>query len=294
MSHKSGFVSIIGYPNTGKSTLMNSLLGERLSIVSPKAQTTRHRIMGILSGEDFQIVYSDTPGVIRPNYLLQEYMVSAVLSSLTDADVILLVTEPAEPFSDEKILGKIRENKTPVVVVVNKIDLSNEEAVKKELAAWQERIPGCEAIPASALHHFNLGKVLDAILERLPEGPAYYPKDELTDRSERFFVSEIIREQLLLQFGQEIPYSCEVSVNSFKEEGQLVRIQADIYTERESQKAIILGHQGSAIKKLGTAARKEIEQFLDKKVFLELRVKVEKYWREDQRMLRRFGYQPNE
>jgi GTP-binding protein Era len=294
MTHRSGFVSIIGYPNTGKSTLMNSLLGERLSIVSPKAQTTRHRIMGILSGEDFQIVYSDTPGVLRPNYLLQESMLSAVMASLTDADVVLLVTEPAEPFRDDKILEKIGEHNIPVVVVVNKIDLSSQEAVMAELAAWGQRIPGCTAIPASALHKFNLGKVLDAILEYLPEGPGFYPKDELTDRSERFFISEIIRGQLLLQYGQEIPYSCEVTVNSFKEEGQLVRIQADIWTERESQKAIVLGHQGTAIKKLGTASRKEAEQFLGKKVFLELRVKVEKNWREDRLKLRRFGYLADE
>jgi len=273
---------------------MNSLLGERLSIVSPKAQTTRHRIVGILSGEDFQIVYSDTPGMIRPHYLLQQYMVSAVFAALDDADVILLVTEVSEPFAEEQILAKIRENRTPVVVVVNKIALSDEEAVKRELGRWQERIPGSEVIPISALHKFNLGRVLDSILDRLPEGPAYYPKDELTDRSERFFVSEIIREKLLLQYKDEVPYSCEVHVNTFTAEGQLIKIQADIYVERESQKAIILGHEGGAIKKMGTAARREIEGFLGKKVFLELWVKVEKNWREDKKMLRRFGYQPED
>jgi len=294
MSHKAGFVTIIGYPNAGKSTLMNALVGEKLSIITPKAQTTRHRIMGILSGDDFQIVYSDTPGIIRPHYLLHRSMMSAVMASIADADVILLVTEPGTPFDHEQVMDTLHRQETPLFVVLNKIDLSNEEAVKNDLNRWQSEFPKAGIIPVSALHRFNLGLLLDSILEKIPESPPFYPPDELSDRSERFFVSEIIREKIFLQFGEEIPYSCEVAVESFKEEEKLTRIEATIFVARESQKAILLGNHGSAIKRLGTAARKEIEEFLDKHIFLGLTIKVEKNWRENERMLKRFGYSVTE
>jgi len=290
MTHKAGFVSIIGYPNVGKSTLMNALVGERLSIITPKAQTTRHRIMGILSGDDFQIVYSDTPGIIKPHYLLHRSMMAAVFSSLSDADAILLVTEIDTPFDNEQILSKLNEHETPVIVVINKVDLSSEEVVKQAIEKWQTRFPDSEVIPVSALYKFNLGKLLDLIIDKLPDHPEYYPKDELSDRSERFFVSEMIREKIFLLFGEEIPYSCEVIVDAFKEEEKLTRIEATIYVSRNSQKAIILGKQGKAIKKLGMEARKEIEAFLDQHIFLGLTVKVEKNWRENERLLKRFGY----
>ncbi len=290
MTHKAGFVSIIGYPNVGKSTLMNALVGERLSIITPKAQTTRHRIMGILSGDDFQIVYSDTPGIIKPHYLLHRSMMAAVLSSLSDADAILLVTEIDTPFDNEQILRKLKEHETPIIVVINKVDLSSEMVVKQAMEKWQARFPDSDVIPVSALHKFNLGRLLDLIIDKLPDNPEYYPKDELSDRSERFFVSEIIREKIFLLFGEEIPYSCEVIIDAFKEDENITRIEATIYVSRESQKAIILGKQGKAIKKLGMAARKEIEAFLDQHIFLGLTVKVEKNWRENERLLKRFGY----
>ena len=290
MTHKAGFVSIIGYPNVGKSTLMNALVGERLSIITPKAQTTRHRIMGILSGDDFQIVYSDTPGIIKPHYLLHRSMMAAVLSSLSDADAIILVTEIDTPFDNEQILSKLKERATPIIVVINKVDLSSEEVVKQAMEKWQAQFPESNVIPVSALHKFNLGRLLDLIIDKLPDNLEYYPKDELSDRSERFFVSEMIREKIFLLFGEEVPYSCEVIVDSFKEDENITRIEATIYVSRESQKAIILGKQGKAIKKLGMAARKEIEAFLDQHIFLGLTVKVEKNWRENERMLKRFGY----
>lgn len=290
MSHKAGFVSIIGYPNVGKSTLMNALVGEPLSIITPKAQTTRHRIMGILSGDDYQIVYSDTPGVIRPHYRLHQAMMSAVLSSIEDADVVLLVTEPGNEFNEETILRKFRDSKTPVIVVINKIDLGNMESLEAEVEKWEEKMNQATILPVSALHRVNLDQVFKAIYRLLPDAPPFYPKDELTDRSQRFFVSEIIREKILLNYGQEIPYSVEVAVESFKEEKDIARIEATIYVARETQKGILLGHQGSAIKKLGTIARKDIETFLEQHVYLELRIKVAKNWREDDRALRRFGY----
>jgi len=290
MTHKAGFVSIIGYPNVGKSTLMNALVGERLSIITPKAQTTRHRIMGILSGDDFQIVYSDTPGIIKPHYLLHRSMMAAVLSTLSDADAIVLVTEIDTPFDNEQILRKLKEHETPIIVVINKVDLSSEMVVKQAMEKWQARFPDSDVIPVSALHKFNLGRLLDLIIDKLPDNPEYYPKDELSDRSERFFVSEIIREKIFLLFGEEIPYSCEVIIDAFKEDENITRIEATIYVSRESQKAIILGKQGKAIKKLGMAARKEIEAFLDQHIFLGLTVKVEKNWRENERLLKRFGY----
>jgi GTP-binding protein Era len=290
MSHKAGFVSIIGYPNVGKSTLMNALLGERLSIITPKAQTTRHRIMGILSGDDYQVVYSDTPGVIEPHYKLHRAMMSAVFAALDDADVVLLLTESGNDFKQEEILNKLKEATIPVIVVINKIDLGNMEVLEAEVAKWMKTLEKSTVLPVSALHNLNLDQVFKAIIHHLPESPAFYPKDELTDRSQRFFVSEIIREKILLNFSQEVPYSTEVAVESFKEEDHITRITATIFVARETQKGILLGHQGSAIKKLGTDARKDIESFLQKHIFLELRVKVAKDWREDERALKRFGY----
>ncbi len=290
MAHKAGFVSIIGRPNTGKSTLMNMLVGERLAIVSHKVQTTRHRIMGIITGEDFQVVFSDTPGILKPHYKLHKAMMSAVYSAMDDSDVILLITETGSEFPDQDILHWLRSGKIPVIVIVNKIDLSNQAAVEEEISRWNHELPGSEAIPVSALHCFNIARVFDSILRLLPESPAYFPADQLTDRSQRFFVSEIIREKILLNFAKEIPYSTEVAVEAFVEDENLIRIKAYIYVARESQKAILLGHEGLAIKKLGTDARKDIEEFLEKHVFLELIVKVSKDWREDEKALKRFGY----
>ena len=290
MAHKAGFVSIIGYPNVGKSTLMNALLGEKLSIITPKAQTTRHRIMGIFSGDDYQIVYSDTPGVIKPHYKLHRAMMSAVFSAIDDADVILIVTEPGNEFREDDILSRIRSSASPVIVAINKIDLGTMETMGTEVEKWIKTLENATVLPVSALHNLNLDQVFKAILHHLPESPAFYPKDEITDRSQRFFVSEIIREKILLNFSQEVPYSTEVAVESFKEETHITRIVATIFVARETQKGILLGHQGSAIKKLGTDARKDIEAFIGKHIFLELRVKVAKDWREDDRALSRFGY----
>ncbi len=290
MTHIAGFVSILGYPNAGKSTLMNALIGEKLSIITHKAQTTRHRIMGIISGDDYQVVYSDTPGVIRPRYPLQRAMMSAVFSALSDADLILLVTEHDNDFADPDVLGKIQKGQRPVIVAINKIDLTGPDRLPEAVAHWESVLPGAAILPVSALHGVNLDQVMKAILSLLPESPAFYPKDELTDRSQRFFVSEIIREKILLQFMQEIPYSSEVVVESFKEEPQITRISATIYVTRESQKAIILGHKGQSIKKLGTEARKDLEIFLGQHVFLELRIKVSREWRDNETALRRFGY----
>jgi len=290
MTHKAGFVSIIGNPNVGKSTLMNVLVGERLAIVTHKVQTTRHRIMGIFSGEDFQVVYSDTPGILKPHYLLHKAMMSTVLSALSDADVILLVTVPGEEFPREEILARLKDPGVPLIVLINKIDLSGQPAVETEMAKWKNLMPGAEVIPVSALHCFNTARVFDKILELIPENPPYFPKEELSDRSQRFFVSEIIREKILLNYQQEIPYSVEVAVDQFREEESLIRIKAFLFVARESQKAILLGNRGRAIKKLGMDARKDIEEFLEKHVFLELVVKVSKEWREDENTLKRFGY----
>jgi GTPase len=294
MTHKAGYVTIIGSPNVGKSTLMNVMIGEKLSIITHKAQTTRHRIMGIFSGEDFQMIYSDTPGILKPHYLLHKAMISAIHSSIADADIILLVTEIGENFQHEEILKQLRELETPVIVLINKIDLSDQAKVESEIERWKMILHNADIIAISALHCFNTALVFDTILSRLPESPPFYPKDELTDRSQRFFVSEIIREKILLNFSKEVPYSVEVVVDTFKEEEKIVRILAYLFVSRESQKAIILGHQGKAIKKLGTEARMDIEQFLDKHVFLELHVKVSKEWRNDERSLKRFGYPINE
>ncbi len=291
MSHKAGFVNIIGYPNVGKSTLMNALVGEKLSIITSKAQTTRHRIMGIVNGDDFQIIYSDTPGIIKdPSYKMHEFMNQYIETALLDADVMLLIHESGQQFMDEGIISRIKKAEVPVVVIINKIDLTSQELVVTEMSEWKSKLPNAEIIPVSALRTFNIPKVFDVILSLLPENPPFFPKDELTDRSVRFFVSEIIREKVFLNYRKEIPYSVEVIVDEYKEEPKLVRISTTVYVERESQKAIILGHMGKSIKKVGTEARKDIEEFIGSKVFLEITVKVNKDWREKENMLKRFGY----
>jgi GTP-binding protein Era len=289
--HKSGFVNIIGNPNAGKSTLMNALVGERISIITSKAQTTRHRIMGIVNGDDFQVVYSDTPGIIRPKYKLQEGMMQFVGTALMDADILLLVIDLTDDQPiEEQAYAKIKKAKVPVMILLNKSDLVDQKRVEERSAFWKNEFPQSEIIPVSALKEKNTAFVFERILALLPEHPAYFPKDELTDKPERFFVSEIVREKILLLYDQEIPYSCEVVVEEFKEGDHLVKIRANIFVSRESQKAIILGHQGKAIKQLGTNARLDIEKFLQKKVFLELFVKVDKDWRDSDRELKRFGY----
>ncbi len=291
MGHKSGFVNILGNPNVGKSTLMNLLVGERLSVITPKAQTTRHRIMGILSGDDYQIVYSDTPGILNPKYKLQAAMMRSVESALEDADLIIYVTDVVETVSkNEAQLARILNNTVPKIIVVNKIDLTTQEELEKIVAKWAEMAPGVPILPVSALNRFNTDVLLKEVIKRLPEGPAYFPEGQLTDRYERFFVSEIIRGKIFETYQKEIPYSVEVEIESFKEEPSLTRISAVIYTARDSQKGIIIGHKGSMLKRVGTGARKEIEEFLGKKVFLELFVKVEHEWRDNPRMLKKFGY----
>ncbi len=289
--HKSGFVNIIGYPNVGKSTLMNEMVGEKLSIITSKAQTTRHRIMGIVNGDDFQIVYSDTPGIVRnPSYKMHQYMNQYINTAIRDADIVLLMTEPGLRFSENEIIDKLIMSTVKVIVVINKIDLSNQEAIMQEIEDWKTKIPNSEVIPVSALNNFNIEKVFDTIIDLLPEHEAYFPKDELTDKSTRFFVSEIIREKILLNYKKEIPYSAEVAIDQYKEDERLIRISALIYVNRDTQKAIILGHQGSAIKRTATAARLDIEKFTGKKVFLEVTVKVSKDWRDDENSLKNFGY----
>lgn len=291
MSHKAGFVNIIGYPNVGKSTLMNALVGEKLSIITSKAQTTRHRIMGIVNGEDFQIIYSDTPGIVRdPSYKMHEYMNQYIESALIDADVILLMNEAGQQFEEYEIIDRIKKSSVPVIVIINKIDLSNQEDIFVEIDYWKLKLPDAEVIPISATRKFNISKVFDVILDLIPQNPPFFPKDELTDRSVRFFVSEIIREKVFTNYKKEVPYAVEVSVDEYKEEPKLVRISTTIFVDRESQKAIILGHQGKSIKKVGTEARKDIEEFIHNKVFLEITVKVNKDWREKENMLKRFGY----
>ncbi len=291
MAHKSGFVNIIGSPNVGKSTLMNVLVGERLSIITSKAQTTRHRIMGIVNGEDFQIVYSDTPGVLKPNYKLQESMMEFVHTALTDADIILFVTDIYEDIKiEEKILNKIKNASAKVLLLVNKIDLSSQEKLEEKVQYWKNEVPNAEVIPVSALEKFNVTYVFDRILALLPESPNFYDKDQLTDKPEKFFVSEIIREKILTNYKKEIPYSVEVVVESYKDEEKIIKVRAEIMVIRDSQKGIIIGHQGKALKKVGTEARKDMEEFFQKQVFLELFVKVNKDWRDNDNQLKRFGY----
>lgn len=289
--HKAGFVNIVGNPNAGKSTLMNILVGERLSIITSKAQTTRHRILGIVNGEDFQIVYSDTPGIIVPQYKLQEGMMTFVGSALTDADILLLVVDLTDDKPIErKSYDRILTSKVPVLILLNKMDTVSGEGLERSAEKWKREFPDATMIPMSALKKKNTDIVLNKILELLPEHPAYFPKDELTDKPERFFVSEIIREKILHLYDQEIPYSVEVVVEEFQVKTTLTKIRAIIYVMRESQKGIILGDGGSAIKKLGTSARIDIEKFIGRKVFLELFVKVDKDWRDSDRELKRFGY----
>ena len=291
--HKSGFVNIIGNPNVGKSTLMNALVGEKLSIITSKAQTTRHRIMGIVSTDDYQIVFSDTPGVLKPNYKLQEDMLAFSVSSLEDADILLYVTDTVEKQSkNEDFISKVKKLNIPILVLINKIDLSNEKEVTKLVEYWHEQIPQAEIVPLSAKARFNVDNVQKRIVELLPESPDYFDKDQLTDKPSRFIVSEIIREKILLYYDKEIPYSVEVLVTEFKEDKKLIRIAATIFVERESQKGIIIGHGGVALKRVGEEARRDIQKFFDKKVFLQLYVKVNPNWRNSSKSLESFGYEP--
>ncbi len=291
MSHRSGFVNILGNPNVGKSTIMNALVGEKLSIISPKAQTTRHRIMGIVNGDDFQIVYSDTPGILKPRYKLQETMMHSVNSALSDADLILYITDVTEQTADQgEYIEKIKESGIQVIIAINKIDLTNQDDLEKIVESWHLAFPQSPVIPLSALNKFNLDSLLNAILERLPESPPYFPKDQLTDKYERFFASEIIREKILFHYKKEIPYSVEIEIESFSEEKNITRIRALIHVARDSQKGIIIGHNGNMLKRVGTEARKDMEDFFRKKIFLELYVKVTKDWRDKPAVLKRFGY----
>ena len=290
--HRAGFVNIIGNPNVGKSTLMNALVGEKLSIVTAKAQTTRHRIMGIVNGEDYQIVYSDTPGILKPNYRLQQSMMNFVDTAIGDADIILYVTDVVEK-SDKnaEYIGKLRNIECPVILVINKIDISTQEKVHQLMDWWHEQLPQAVIYPASAQEKFNLENILDDRIEHLPVAPPWYDKDVFTDKNLRFFASEIIREKILLNYSQEIPYSCEVAVEEFKEGAERYEISAVIYVIRESQKGIIIGKGGASLKKVGTQARLEMEDFFQKKVFLRLFVKTDPDWRENKKELKRFGYE---
>jgi GTP-binding protein Era len=291
MNHKAGFVNILGNPNVGKSTIMNALVGEKLSIITSKVQTTRHRIMGIVNGEEFQIVYSDTPGILKPEYELQKAMMGFVNSALSDADVILYVTDvKSAPLSEREYTERIRSSGIPVIIAVNKIDLTNQGELEKIVEKWHVAFPGSPVIPVSGLLKFNLETLLHAILEKLPESEPYFPKDQLTDRYERFFASEIIREKILNNYKKEIPYSVEIEIESFKEEPSINKIRALIHVIRDSQKGIIIGHKGAMLKKVGTEARLDMEDFFGKKVFLELYVKVTKDWRDKPVILKRFGY----
>lgn len=292
MAHRSGFVNIIGNPNVGKSTLMNALVGEKLSIVTAKAQTTRHRIMGIVNGEDWQIVYSDTPGILKPNYRLQENMMKFVNGAIGDADIILYVTDTVETSDkNEDYVSRLNDLECPVIVVINKIDISDQTRVKELMAWWQEHVPAATVIPASASEKFNMESIFKAVVSRLPVCPPWFDKDAFTDKSLRFFASEIIREKILLNYKEEIPYCCEVGIETFKEGAERYDIGAVIYVMRESQKGIIIGKQGASLKKVGTQARIEMEDFFQKKVFLSIYVKTDPDWRESRKELRKFGYE---
>ena len=289
--HKAGFVNIIGNPNVGKSTLMNAFVGEKLSIITSKAQTTRHRILGIVNGEDFQMVLSDTPGIIKPVYELQSSMMDFVKSAFEDADVLIYMVEIGEKeLKDEAFFKKITNSKIPVLLLLNKIDNSNQEQLEEQAELWQNKVPNAEFYPISALNGFNVQNVFQRIIELLPESPPFYPKDQLTDKPERFFVNEAIREKILLHYKKEIPYSVEVDTEEFFEEENIIRIRSVIMVERDTQKGIIIGHKGSALKRVGVEARKDLEKFFGKQIHLELYVKVNKNWRSNQNQLRRFVY----
>ena len=291
MAHKAGFVNIIGNPNVGKSTLMNAFVGEKLSIITSKAQTTRHRILGIVNGEDFQMLLSDTPGIIKPAYELQESMMGFVKSAFEDADILVYMVEIGEKeLKDEAFFNKIIGTDIPVILLLNKIDKSNQEELESQVQMWTEKVPNAEIFPISALEGFNVAEVFNRIIELLPESPAFYPKDTLTDKPERFFVNEIIREKILMHYKKEIPYAVEIDTQEFFEEEQIIRMRSVIMVERETQKGIIIGHKGAALKRVGVEARKDLEKFFGKQVHLELYVKVNKNWRSDQRQLKRFGY----
>ena len=289
--HKAGFVNIIGNPNVGKSTLMNAFIGEKLSIITSKAQTTRHRILGIVNGDDFQVILSDTPGIIKPAYELQSSMMDFVKSAFDDADILIYMLEIGEKeLKDQAFFEKIKASKAPVLMLLNKIDTSNQEQLESQAALWQQNVPNAEFFPISALEGFNVKNVLDRIIELLPESPAYYPKDQLTDKPERFFVNECIREKILINYKKEIPYAAEVVTEEFFEEEEIIRMRSVIMVERETQKGIVIGHKGSALKRVGVEARKDLEKFFGKQVHLELYVKVNKNWRSNQNQLKRFGY----
>ncbi|WP_452601359.1 GTPase Era [Pontimicrobium sp. MEBiC06410] len=291
MSHKAGFVNIIGNPNVGKSTLMNAFVGEKLSIITSKAQTTRHRILGIVNGDDFQVVLSDTPGIIKPAYELQSSMMDFVKSAFEDADLLIYMVEIGEKeLKDEAFFKKITSAKIPVLLLLNKIDTSNQEQLEAQVQLWASKVPNAEIIPISALEGFNVKEVFDKIIELLPESPPFYPKDQLTDKPERFFVNEKIREKILMHYKKEIPYAVEVDTEEFFEEEEIIRMRAVIMVERDTQKGIIIGHKGSALKRVGVEARKDLEVFFGKQVHLELYVKVNKNWRSNQNQLKRFGY----
>ena len=291
MTHKSGFVNIIGNPNVGKSTLMNALVGEKLSIITPKAQTTRHRILGIVNDENHQVIFSDTPGIIKPAYELQQSMMDFVKSAFEDADVLIYMVEVGEKeLKNEAFFNKIIHSEIPVILLLNKIDKSSQQEVEDKIEYWKNKVPNAFVYVISALEKFNIDTVFSKIIELLPEAPAFYPKDQLTDKPERFFVNEKIREKILTHYKKEIPYSIEVETEEFVEEEGIIKIRAIIMVERDTQKGIIIGHKGTALKRVGTESRKDLELFFDKKVFLELYVKVNKNWRSNERQLKRFGY----
>jgi GTP-binding protein Era len=291
MEHRAGFVNIIGNPNVGKSTLMNALVGERVSIITSKAQTTRHRILGIVNGDDFQVVFSDTPGIIKPAYGLQESMMDFVKIAFEDADVLIYMVEIGEKgLKDESFFEKIKTVKVPVLLLLNKIDRSSQTELEEQVRFWSEKVPNAEIIPISALENFNIQTVMDRIIELLPLSPPYYPKDQLTDKPERFFVNETIREKILMHYKKEIPYAVEIETEEFKEDDKIIRIRSVIMVERDTQKGIIIGHKGAALKRVGSEARKDLEKFFGKKIFLDLHVKVNKNWRSSNSQLKRFGY----
>lgn len=291
MAHKAGFVNIIGNPNVGKSTLMNALVGEKLSIITSKAQTTRHRILGIVNGDDFQIILSDTPGIIKPAYELQESMMGFVKSAFEDADVLIYMVEIGEQaLKDEIFFKKITHSEIPILLLLNKIDKSNQEQLESQVQFWQKQVPNAEIFPMSALEGFNVQEVFNRIIELLPESPPFYPKDQLTDKPERFFINETIREKILLHYKKEIPYAVEIETEEFFEEENIIRVRSIIMVERETQKGIIIGHKGAALKRVGVEARKDLETFFGKQIHLELYVKVNKNWRSNLNQLKRFGY----